>query len=792
MDAQTLETLEFPLVRDQIRRFASCSLGAEEVDRLRPDTSLRRIQSLLQEVREARRLMDMRGSFPFGGVRDIRPALEKAAVAGILQPEELLEIVGTLQGARSLQAYILKSAEQVALLADWAKTLQNFPKIEGEVQRCITVKADVADQASPQLGSLRQRLRATHHRMMEKLNSILHSGAMKTLIQEPVITLRDGRYCIPVKAEARREFGGLVHDSSASGATVFMEPQAVVELGNELRELELKEQQEVEKVLRSLAALIASQLDPILANVRTLARLDLISAKAIWANEHDAVEPELDSEGHVTLLAARHPLLTGEVVPIDVELGGEFNALLITGPNTGGKTVTLKTLGLLTLLAQAGVPIPANEGSRVAVFRQVFADIGDEQSIQQSLSTFSSHIRRIVGILSRVDRQSLVLLDEVGAGTDPTEGAALAKSILRFLLKRGARIVATTHYAELKEFGFTEPSCRNASVEFDEESLQPTYRLLIGVPGSSNALHIAARLGMPDEVVSAARELYDPERAALDDLYRSMEADRRAAEANAAAARASLEEAERLRKRSLEEYDRLMRRKDRETERAVNEAKEIVRRSRDEAASILEQLRRQDRESKVTEVARQRLDRITERVEKRRRRQDERLPRLPEIPVEDADLVEGVPEPGEEVLLSQFGQRGVLLRRENGQSEVQVGAMRLTVPTKTLRRTRKEDKPADAPTGSNLGAVSLQRALNTSPELDLRGQRADEALLNFERYLDDARVAGIQTVRIIHGKGLGALRKLVWEAAKDDPTVGMVSEAPEEEGGAGVAVIAFK
>ncbi|MBW3622737.1 MAG: endonuclease MutS2 [Armatimonadetes bacterium] len=791
MDSHTLDTLEFDAVREQIRRYVACSLGAEEVDRMAPETEVRRIRTRLQEVSEARRIVDARGSFPLDGVRDIRPHLEKASVAGILLPGELLEVLGTIIGARQLQTFILKSQESSPLLTDLAKTITPFPKIESEINRCITPKGEVADHATPQLQTLRQRLKVTHNRMMEKLNSYLRSPEVKNLLQDPVITVRDGRYCMPVKAEHRREFGGLVHDSSASGATLFMEPQAVVDLGNEIRELQLKEEQEIEKILRNLAGLLASQSAALLAMVGTLAQLDLIAAKAYWANEHRAVEPELDTTGRLDLKGARHPLLTGDVVPIDVYLGDEFTALLITGPNTGGKTVTLKTVGLLTLMAQAGIPIPAEEGSKIAIFRQVFADIGDEQSIQQSLSTFSSHVRQIIKILENVDSGTLVLLDEMGAGTDPAEGAALAKAILKYLMKRSARIVATTHYGELKEFAFTEAGCKNASVEFDEETLRPTYRLLVGVPGSSNALAIASRLGMPDEVISAAREMYHPERAALEAIYREMESDRRSAEENESATRAALEDAERLRRQCLTEYDKLMRRKEREIERAVEEARHIVRKAKDEAGEILANLRKQDRESKATETARQRLERVSERVERRRRRSDERLPHLPEIQKGDGE-VEGVPEPGEEVLLAQFGQRGVLLRRENGRSEVQVGAMRLTVPTQSLRRVKAQERPVEAQKGVSLGTVSLQRALALPAELDLRGQRADEAMLNLEKYLDDARLAGMKKVRVIHGKGLGALRKVVWDAAKSDPTVGQVTEAPEEEGGAGVAVIELK
>ncbi|HEU4754255.1 MAG TPA: endonuclease MutS2, partial [Armatimonadota bacterium] len=457
------------------------------------------------ETTQAVRLLDGAG-VPLGGIHDVRPAVRIAGVGGVLEPAVLLEVADTVGAGRKLRHFLLQRSESVPRLAGFAERVGEFSLIEQAVHEAINDHAEVRDDASPALSRLRKELRTIRSRMLERLNSILRSQAYRDMIQDPVITTRDGRYCIPVKSEYRTAFGGLVHDQSSSGATVFMEPQAVVELGNELRQVELKERQEVERILRELTALIGRHAVDLGYTLEALGELDFIFARGKLSLGMDAAEPVINGEGFIGLRRARHPLLTGPVVPIDVELGRAFRVLVITGPNTGGKTVALKTAGLLCLMAQSGLHVPADSGSTLPVFHGIYADIGDEQSIQQSLSTFSGHITNIAGILEAVEKsgtKSLVLLDEAGAGTDPAEGAALAKAILSHLLERGARTIASTHYGELKEFAYSTPGVENASVEFDVETLRPTYRLLIGIPGASNAFSIAARLGLPEEVVQA-------------------------------------------------------------------------------------------------------------------------------------------------------------------------------------------------------------------------------------------------------------------------------------------------
>ncbi|MGQ9525098.1 MAG: endonuclease MutS2 [Armatimonadota bacterium] len=793
MDEHTLTVLEFDKVKAQLRSYATCQLGLDQIDRLQPCAEVRWIQRALDEVTEARRIFAARRDIPMGGIRDIRPLLEKAGLGVFLHPMELLDVQSTLAAARRLRAFLMKHPDETPLLSGLGRSLGVFQKIEDEIERCISQKGEVVDAASPVLAQTRSRLRITHSRVMDRLNSIIKSAHYRTIIQEPVITMRDGRYCIPVKAEHRREFKGLVHDQSASGATVFMEPADVVELGNEIRELEIKEQQEVERILRRLTDLIASQLGGITNTVAVLGHLDLIYAKARWAEAMDASAPQLDIRGRLDLVHARHPLLEGNVVPIDVRLGDEFQALLITGPNTGGKTVTLKTIGLLTLMTMAGMHIPADEGSRVAVFTKVFADIGDEQSIQQSLSTFSSHIRQIIKIINQADNHTLALLDEIGAGTDPEEGAALAKAILKELLARGSRVVASTHYGELKEFAYSHPGIRNASVEFDQETLRPTYRLVIGIPGSSHAINIAARLGMPENVIQSAREMFSPERAPLEELYRALEEDRRAAEAGRESAKQTLAELERLRKQYLKELEELRSKRAQAAAMASAQAREIIRKAREEAEAALAQLRRAAREGRETQEARDRLARALQEAE-RVQSQAEEIKHAPQIELPPAEPdtvgsaeVQGPPEVGDTVVVSPFQREGILVRLDGDQAEVQIGAVRMNFPISSLRRVRARTRRPDVRT--SLSQITLAKAQNISNELHLRSMRADEALLTLEKYLDDARLAGISPVRIIHGRGTGALRRMVWEYLKDAPDVKCYCHAPPEEGGEGVTVV---
>jgi DNA mismatch repair protein MutS2 len=601
---------------------------------------------------------------------------------------------------------------------------------------------------------------------MEKLHGILGSERYRPAIQEPIITVREGRYCIPVKAEARYQFGGIVHDASASGATAFVEPGACVDLGNDLKELQIKEEQEVGRILSKLTNLVGQSAEDLRAMILFLANLDLANAKALLSLEMEAVEPRLNRHGIVRIFNARHPLLTGRVVPIDIEIGDRFNTLLITGPNTGGKTVSLKTLGLHTLMAQSGMHIPAAPDSELAIFDQIFADIGDEQDIQQSLSTFSAHLKNIVGIINTMGDNALVLLDEVGAGTDPAEGAALAKALLDTFQKKNARTIATTHYGELKEYAYSNPNVENAAVEFDRETLGPTYRVLLGVPGSSNAFYIAGRIGLSEEIVTQAREYLSTRERTTGELLQQIEESRRKA--------FEME-------REVADVQRRVR------QEAEEEARMVLRRVTEKAENILDELRKMNKGKRKGSTARQQLAGL-------RREVSDEL-QAPEPDTLDPAPVGGYAfKRGDRVRVISLGADGELMDDpKEGVATVQIGSMRATLPLDVLRpATGKAAKAEKSPSRSSGSEIAMRKTVHISPEITLRAMRVDEAGSLLDKYMDDAYAANIPQARIIHGKGTGALRKFVHEYLKTHPVVASYRLGEEGEGGEGATVVTFK
>jgi DNA mismatch repair protein MutS2 len=786
MDPNTLRVLEFHKVLDRLAAHSSNSMGREAALVLEPTSYPEIVSRRLQETREARLLLDQDSGMPLGGIHDIREAVEHAAIGARLVPRELLDVALTLGAARRLKLYLQKRTETCPLLGEIAHNIPVFPMIEQKVEESIADNGDVRDSATPELARVRSQLKIVHSRLMEKLNSILGSERYRTYIQEPVITVREGRYCIPVKTENRAQLGGIVHDASASGATAFVEPAATVELGNELKELALKEEQEVGRILGKLTALVEQAAQDIRAMLGYLANLDLANAKALLSAEMEAVEPKLNRKGIVRLFAARHPLLTGRVVPTDVEIGDRFTTLLITGPNTGGKTVTLKTVGLLTLMAQCGLQIPAAEDSELAIFDQVFADIGDEQDIQQSLSTFSAHLKNIVRIVSSLGNNALVLLDEVGAGTDPTEGAALAKALLDDLRERGARVIATTHYGELKEYAYAHPGVENSAVEFDRETLGPTYRLLLGVPGSSHAFYIASRIGLPEKIVTAARGHLSEREATTSELLQQIEESRRKAfemEREAAAAKREMEhlrEQYETRVREIEDVRRTIRKQ------AEEEARAILRKATERAENIIEELRKMNRGTRKGASARQRLGTLKREVS------EELAPATPEV-VEPPVEAGHVYRKGDRVRVTTLGMDGELLETpKDGSVAVQIGAMRATLPVEVLRPSAAPALPPAKRERSSAQDISMRKALHISPEITIRAMRVDEAGSMLDRYMDDAYAAGLKQARIIHGKGTGALRKFVGEYLREHPAVDSFRLGEEGEGGDGATVVTFK
>ncbi len=786
VDARSVALLEFPLIRERLADKTSFSPGRRLAEALVPESDPVLIARALDETDEARALLSERRGAGTGGARDIGPWVERAVRGGRLDPAHFLEIAATLDGAATLKLTLTEA--RWPLLRDLGRQLHPLPAITSTLARSFDPAGELLDTASPRLGGLRAAVRVAFDRLRRRLDALVGSE-LGNALQEPIVTLRNGRYVVPVKAEARSRVKGIVHDASGSGQTLFVEPLVVVELGNAWREAQIAEQEEVDRILDELSALVAANAVALRETLGALASFDFWAAKAQLAAEMDAARAETADRPEVTLLSARHPGLSGRVVPIDIRLGDGYTALVVTGPNTGGKTVTLRTLGLLALMHQAGLHVPAAPGSRLPIFRDVFADIGDEQSIAQSLSTFSGHMRSIIRIVEAAGPGTLVLLDELGAGTDPTEGSALAQALLDHFIHAGALIAATTHYAELKAYAHTTPGAMNASVEFDMESLSPTYRLRIGLPGGSQAFAIAERLGLPEALVVDARSrLTESQRTFEATLARIRESEGEAAGALDRAREAEVRATEALRVA------------DEERRKARRERDEVGRRSRDEAQRIVADLRTE------LESARRELDRgslTAPAIDGVLERADDRVARMPG---------EAKPERVSAAPVARAWRVGERARSRSGDWEGRVSALdragrRATLETGATRVTvdlddlelldgseESESRAGSAPresagAGTNVGALRLARARMVPMSLDLRGARVDEALGALGTYLEDASLAGLERVTVIHGLGTGALRDAVRSEAAVHPLVTSIRAGEKGEGGDGVTVV---
>ncbi|HSO28295.1 MAG TPA: endonuclease MutS2 [Candidatus Sulfomarinibacteraceae bacterium] len=790
MDERSTIILEFPLVRDRLAAHTSFPPSRRLAEGLVPSSDPVLVARGLDETDQARALLEERPGVGVGGAHDIGPWIERAARGGRLDPAHFLEISATLEGATRLQAALAE--DRRPLLRALSRDLHGLPAIRSTLARSFDPAGELLDTASARLGSLRAAVRIAYDRLRRRLDTIVGSELAGAL-QEPIVTLRNGRYVVPVRADARSRVKGIVHDSSGSGQTLFVEPLVVVELGNAWREAQLAEQEEVGRILDELSALVAAHAGPLRETLGALATFDFWAARAQLAADMDGVRAETSERTEVVLLSARHPGLTGRVVPIDVRLGDGFTALVVTGPNTGGKTVTLRTLGLLALMHQAGLHVPAAAGSRLPVFRDVFADIGDEQSIAQSLSTFSGHLRSIIRIVAAAGPSTLVLLDELGAGTDPTEGSALAQALLDHFIRAGALVAATTHYAELKAYAHTTAGASNAAVEFDLETLSPTYRLTIGLPGGSQAFAIAERLGLPEVIVADARSrLTDAQRAFEATLAQIRESEGATVDALTRARSAETRATERL--REAEE----------ERRRGRRERDEITRRAREEAERILDEVRAEvtalHRTLERGPVAAPALDAALEDLE----RQVDRLPPSPAAPPEPAPAGPRAWRVGERARSRSGGWEGRIaaLDRDGSRVTLEAGGMRVSVPSADLSEALTPDAGANgarpAPGGqtrgglgatSNVDAIRLSRARTVPSSLDLRGARVEEALDALERYLDDGSLAGLERVTVIHGLGTGALRDAVRSAAAAHPLVKTVRAGERGEGGDGATIV---
>ncbi len=774
-DAHTLKVLELEYVRGEWAKRAETPGGREHALQRALAREEPLVQLRLQETDDAVRLLQREPPPPMR-LADPRPALQKAEKGGVLSPDELLSVQKLLQAARLYKSHLLPRAERYPRLAVYAERLSTLSALEKQIAQCISPAGEVLDSASERLAQLRRDQQRLHKRITEELQRLIHT--LGGALQEPNYTIRGGRYCLPVRSDSRGRVKGIVHDASASGATLFIEPEPLVELGNRLRELHAAEQEEIEGILYGLSRAVEASIAPLHETLDALAHLDATLAAGRLALDWDCTAPLINTDGVWQLRGARHPIIPREQVkPIDLELGREWLGVLITGPNTGGKTVSLKTLGLLTLMSLLGLHIPAKEGSRVAIPNGVYADIGDEQSLQQSLSTFSGHMRHIIRYLEQAGRNSLVLLDELGAGTDPTEGSALARAILQTLLEREARLVATTHYGELKAFAYQHPRLINAAMEFDLESLQPTYRLLLGAPGASHAIEIARRLGLPERVARAATETLGAQEATLTAMIQDLERARRAAEDAETEWRAKLN-ALQARERQLDALRETLEAEKRTLkQRAQQELDAHLAQIRAEAEQILRQLRQAPRESKQTADLREQLTRLIDNA---------RI--TPQTTAAPADAPPTTPwRVGMRVRVRSIGQIATLAEPPNGAyAQVYLGKVRMPVPLSDLEPLPEPDAPKPQVRASKprVGYVPL--------ELDLHGMRVEDAQPLLEKYLDDALLAGYESVRVLHGKGTGALRQMVWNYLKRHPQVRSYHHPPNADGGEGVTIVLFK
>ncbi|NLC53690.1 MAG: endonuclease MutS2, partial [Firmicutes bacterium] len=760
------------------------ALGKELALDLRPSCRIDEIKTRQAETTEARLLVQSGEKPPLGGIFDVRSALKKAGLGGVLSPEELAAVGDTCRAARLLKGFFSgEKGELAPTLTALAVGLSVFSDLEREIEQAIDPdEGRVKDNASPQLSRLRAQIRTYQNRVRDKLDALIHGSETRKYLQEALVTVRNGRYVIPVKQEYRQVLPGIVHDQSASGATLFVEPMAIVEINNQLRQVEAEEEKEVARILAVLSVLVGEVAAPALANLEILARLDLAFAKARYSQTLGGTEPVINDEGYIRLLYARHPLLEGNVVPIDLELGRSFHTLVITGPNTGGKTVSLKTAGLLTLMAQSGLHLPASSGSEVGVFTGVYCDIGDEQSIEQSLSTFSSHMTNIISILQEAkDENCLVLLDELGAGTDPAEGATLAIALLQEFHQRGVRTIATTHYGDLKIFAYNTPGVQNASVEFDPQTLAPTYRLLIGLPGRSNAFAVASRLGLDPAIIERARQLLSPGERRVEDLIGEIMKERQLLEQERHDASALRLRVQRQEQELRAELTKLKAKREELMKAARAEARSLVRETRREMENLLRSLQETTDRSERSRL-----------VNQGRAAMQKQLAELEEPLLPSDAEYKGQLEVGMRVRLAGLGQEGEIIDLNADNVLVQSGSVRLWVDRGKLTPLVEQGEKPAPPGGIKMGALGQEKAKTISPELDLRGMTVEEALHVTDKYLDEALLAGLPWVRLIHGKGTGALRAAITDYLKKHPRVSKHRWGETNEGGMGVTVVELK
>lgn len=789
MNKKVLKTLEFDKIIDMLVEEADSSLGKDRARRLRPSSDQSEIVALQAETSHALTRLFHHGSLSFHGLTDIRPSLVPLSKGGTLGAGELLRIGALLEAAKRAVEFDKKD-EETDFLSGRFNGLQTFPEIRQEIHRCILSEEEISDDASSELKRIRRAIKTTNDKIREQLSATVNASG--DMLRDNIVTMRNGRYCLPVKQEYKSAFQGMIHDQSSSGSTFFIEPMAIVKLNNDLAELAMKEQDEIERILASISSICAPEVEGLERNVILLADLDFIFAKAKLSKKMQGSQPIFDSN-YIEIKKGRHPLIPKErVVPIDVILGKDYRLLIVTGPNTGGKTVSLKTVGLFTLMGQAGLHIPAFDGSHLRVFHEVYADIGDEQSIEQSLSTFSSHMTNTISILKRADKNTLALFDELGAGTDPIEGAALAISILDNLLQRNVTAMATTHYSELKQYALSTEQVENASCEFDVESLQPTYRLLIGVPGKSNAFAISSKLGLSDEIIEKAKSLVDEDAKSFEDIVTGLETTRKELEKERATAAALREEVEKQKKKLEEKNERIDKAKDRILRRANEEASEILQKAKDMADDSIRKYNKwmDGGSGTVNEMERQRSalrEQLKKTEDKLASKQKGGRPKNAPGKLCIGDMV----------LVHSLGMKGTVATLPNakGKCFVQMGILRSEVNVNDLELLEEEtlqNRKEQLRERSGAGKLKMMKSLQVSSSINLIGKTVDEAIPLLDKYLDDAYLAKLHQITIIHGVGTGALRNAVQSHLKKSKYIKTYRMGEYGEGGYGVTVAEFK
>ncbi|HKL12242.1 MAG TPA: endonuclease MutS2 [Halanaerobiales bacterium] len=789
MDKHSIDVLELKKIMNEVKKQADTFLGQQLISEIKPYKDLDYIKERLQEVTQAKRILNDYSKPPFGGVRDIREFLKKSNKEVVLSIKELIDIENTLNAFRNMRGFfndIRNDVDQRIINREYnlifamGEEVDVFDDLQNEINRCIDYSGYVKDDASSKLKSLRNQLESIENKVRDRLDSITKSSKYQNMLQETIVTRRENRYVVPVKKEYRNSFDGIVHDQSSSGMTIFMEPMEVVRLNNKLREIKEEEEREIYKILQQLTYQVAGFAEDIKDSLKQITILDQIFAKAKYSNQIDGSAPSLNDQGIIKIKEGRHPLLKNEPVPITIEAGDGFNNLVITGPNTGGKTVSLKTVGLFVLMVQSGLHIPAGEESLIGVFNKIFADIGDEQSIEQNLSTFSSHMNNINSYLEKADAKSLILLDELGAGTDPREGAALGIAILEKLKSKNAITIATTHYSQLKSYAYSFPHVENASVEFDLESLRPTYRLIMGVPGGSNAFEIALRLGLPEEIVEEARKLIDKKELEVENIITELNNERNRYQELREEAEYNHRKAKEMKEDYEQKLKELKEKKDETIKEAKKEAKEIIKRAEKKSKNIIRNLK-----DKATST-RPELDREATEINK------ELKEFKSELEVSQKEETQKVSKEeikkGMTVRVRNLGKKGRVVDIEGDKAIVEAGVMKINADIEDLIPIEMPDVHKER----MVKKYQVKKNQATTNSLDLRGMRYDDAQRKLDKYLDDVRLAGYSTVEVIHGKGTGALRKAVEEVLEGNRLVKDYRYGNQSEGGMGVTIVNLK